>query len=316
MTPDIFDFIKTLSLNDTKTLSQKALKLSEECGELAGYVLPYESASGTLHKIANKEHLLEESVDSILVALSVAFSLGYDADDIASVMQDKALYWATLQQEQGKVATDKIPHEIHVTVEAATNVETFKEDCRKIGVKAVVLDLHTKTEGTIKDVMTSQVVIGTTTAAFEAMGKTEKGLTEAGYKVLRSKIEAAPWHPSAPTLANGLQHAMDNYFESHIQVHVDNNPDAGCYNVQFLKDILRGMKVHVSANAFKSFGEVSTVMVTLRRSEGTLEKFNRTLADVKKRITEVGFKISEKVIVEYSIYDSKVHHDKEWTDAA
>lgn len=313
MTPDVLDFIRTLSLNDQKTLSQKALKLAEECGELAGYVLPYESASGTIHKIANKDHLLEESVDTILVALSVAFSLGYDIDHIQSMMQNKALYWASLQQNQGEVDCNKIPHEIHVTVEAAADVEQYKEDCRKIGVKPIVLDLHTKTTGVIKDVMTSQIVVGTTTEAFAAMDKTKVALREAGYNVVRGKIEAAPWHPSAPTVRNGLKHAADNYFESHIEVHVERD---GQYTVEFLKDILSGYKVHVSSNAFKSFAQYSTVMTTIRRDDVPLEAFKRQLEMVKRRITEVGFTMSEKVIIEYSIFDSKITHDKGWTDSA
>ena len=43
---NINDFIKTLSIKDKKTLSQKGLKLVEEVGELARVILPYDSAHG------------------------------------------------------------------------------------------------------------------------------------------------------------------------------------------------------------------------------------------------------------------------------
>jgi hypothetical protein len=54
--PDLIEFIKTLSLNDKKTLTQKALKTSEEVGELAKAVLPFEGAAGTLHRFHRKRN--------------------------------------------------------------------------------------------------------------------------------------------------------------------------------------------------------------------------------------------------------------------
>lgn len=310
MRGDIIELVKALTLTDTKTLTQKALKLSEECGEMAKHVLPYENAAGTLHRVVHKGHILEEAVDSMLVALSIAYSLGFDDNDIASVMQKKALYWAQLQDNQ-KADPNRIPFEIHVTVDASESVEKFRVDCNKIGVKPVLLDLHTKKEGLVKDMMTSQVVIGSTAEAFSAMNATSAALGEIGYDVIRRKIEAAPWHPSAPTATNGLKHIEDNYFESHLEVYVENTEGAN-YSVKTLKEILQGSDVHVSSNAFKVFGDVSTVMVTLRRKVGIIQSFTHELVVLRKRLLEAGFKISEKDIVEYSIFDSNVQHDSAW----
>lgn len=314
MRQDILEAVKQLSIADPKTLSQKTLKLFEEGGELAKAVLPYEAAAGTLHRVVHKGHILEEAADSILVALSIAYSLGFDDDAIASAMQRKSMYWAELQKNEAGINPNKIPHEIHVTVESATSIDVFRTDCKNIGVKPVVLALHTKSDATLKDVMTSQVVIGTTTEAFSAMHKTQVVLEDLGYHVTRCKIEAAPWHPSAPTATNKLEHAKHNYFESHIEVTVDDSEDSFA-TLAALKDCLSDTDAHLSGNFFKATETVKTVMVTLRRYSGTFEKFKYELSMLKEQITAWGFEFNQKDIVEYSIYDSNTDHDTEWMRA-
>ena len=309
MRPDILDAIKQLTAADPKSLSAKTLKLFEEGGELAKSVLPYEGAAGTLHRIVHKGKLLEEVADVMLVALSIAYELGFDDDAISSAMLKKSLYWAELQKNEAGINPDKIPHEIHVTVESAVDIESFRDACKSIGVKPVVLALHTQPGAIIRDVMTSQVVIGTTTDAFHAMEATGAGLAAQGYRVVRSKIEAAPWHPSAPTLANGLQHSEHNYFESHIEVYVNEDSDI---NLNRLMYCLAQQDAHVSGNFFKSTDTHKTVMVTLRRYTGTLEDFKSALERLKNLLRICNFEYNKKDIVEYSIYDSKVMHDDEW----
>jgi NTP pyrophosphatase (non-canonical NTP hydrolase) len=51
MTKDILAYIRSLSVKDKKTLSQKALKTCEEVGELAKAILPFDSAHGTNHQM-------------------------------------------------------------------------------------------------------------------------------------------------------------------------------------------------------------------------------------------------------------------------
>jgi hypothetical protein len=247
----------------------------------------------------------------MLVALSIAYELGFDNDAISSMMQKKSLYWAEIQKNESGINPNKIPHEIHVTVESAANIDMFRKDCQSIGVKAVVLALHAKSSDPIKDVMTSQVVIGTTTDAFTAMNTTSNALVRLGYDVVRCKIEAAPWHPSAPTASNKLKHSEDNYFESHIEVYVDDSEVTG-QSLEMLKLCLADTDAHLSNNFFKSTDTVKTVMVTLRRYTGTFEKFKFELGQLKERITGWGFDFNQKDIVEYSIYDSKTSHDAEW----
>ena len=61
MNKDLEQYIKKLSLNDKKTLSQKCGKVTEENGELSGAILAYESASGFQDKIVGKDSILEEN---------------------------------------------------------------------------------------------------------------------------------------------------------------------------------------------------------------------------------------------------------------
>lgn len=310
MRQDVLDAVKQLSATDTKTLSQKALKLFEEGGELSKAILPYEAAAGTLHRVVHKGHILEEAADCLLVVLSIAYSLGFDDDALASAMQKKSLYWAELQQNEAAVDPNKIPHEIHVTVENAFDADSWRKDCRAIGVKPVMLALHDKMNAVIRDVMTSQVVIGSTKDAFNAMQDTERKLQYLGYKVVRSKIEAAPWHPAAPTATNNLEHQKHNYFESHVEVTVVNNDPV--LSMEKLKECLADTDAHVSNNFFKEHDTVKTVMVTLRRYEGTLERFKYELQLLKEQISTWGFSFNPKDIVEYSIYDSNTMHDAGW----
>ena len=59
----LFNFIQSLSINDRKTLSQKALKVAEETGELAKAVLPYDNAFATTHKFKTAKRVLVGVVD-------------------------------------------------------------------------------------------------------------------------------------------------------------------------------------------------------------------------------------------------------------
>jgi dimeric dUTPase (all-alpha-NTP-PPase superfamily) len=96
MRSDLLAYVKALSLADKKTITQKVLKLQEECGELAKAALPFDNAYATTHRFVTSQKLLEESVDSILVSLSVIYSLGFEDADMEDMFKRKADYWAEL----------------------------------------------------------------------------------------------------------------------------------------------------------------------------------------------------------------------------
>lgn len=310
MNNNLLELIKNLTDKDKKNLSQKTVKLLEESGELAKSVLPYEMASGSLHRFTYKEKLLEDSTDVMLVALSIIYSLGYNDNDITDMMQKKALYWSQIQDNEN-VDVNKIPHEIHITVSDVIDLEKFKEDCRDLGLKAIVLDLHV-TDGVIKDIMTSSVKVGNSNEAYDLMIQDKANLETRGYKVVRGKIEVAPWHPIVPKQADTRHVGHGQYFESHIEVYIDNHSET--HTLEAMKALMKDEDVHVSNNFFKRNADVSNIMLTYRQSNANVcfEGFRDDTQHIRELLTAGGFLVNKKNIIEYSMYDSNVDHDKIW----
>lgn len=304
-------FVKQLTKLDKKTLTQKALKLAEECGEVAKSVLPFEQAHGTMHRFVHQDAIAENCSDVLLVALSMLYSLGYDDVDIAEIMQRKSLYWSSLQDNESEIDVNALPHEIHVTVANVNSLDSFKNICRQVGVKPIVLDLHTKAEGSIIDIMTSSVFVGSTVNAILEAEKI-KTFLEDFYEVVRCKIEVPPFHPAVPSEKNTAQHVVDGYFETHMEVYVTKDPLTST-SYDLLVDLLAdNPELHVSKNYFKNNEESSTVMVTYRKYSGKIERFKNEVSAWRNYIEQNGFTLNGKTIIEYSIYDTKVTHDSQW----
>jgi len=110
------NYIKSLSIKDKKTLSQKALKTCEEVGELAKAILPFDSAPGTNHRFIDREKILEEIADVYLSTISIAHSLNYTDEEIGDMIQKKAMKWQEIQSKEEN-ASFPLPFEIHITVD-------------------------------------------------------------------------------------------------------------------------------------------------------------------------------------------------------
>lgn len=248
---NINDFIKSLSIKDKKTLSQKGLKLVEEVGELARVILPYDSAHGTNHRFIDRDAILEEVVDVYLTNISIAHSLGFTDEEFNDMLAKKSEKWSQLQASEEK-AEFPLPFEIHVTVdfdELFTNIwsekiqskgvikypiedrkaerqewvdkllDKFKDVCSKIGVKPIVIDLEINDGSIIKDIMTSSKHFGDNRSAYEESERICSELRKYGYKVLRNKIESVPWHMQAPSVLTTDKEIPNGcYFESHIGI--------------------------------------------------------------------------------------------------
>lgn len=309
MKQQLLDFIKELSLKDKKNLTQKALKASEEVGELAKAVLPYENAYATTHRFIEKEKILQESVDVILTALSVAYDIGATDEEIESMMHRKSAHWAELQAREDQV-TYPLPFEIHVTVKNPGDIEKFKSDCQEIQVKPIVIDLQDGNSQTIMlDVMTSSVFYGENTGAYNKAWEISYFLQQKGYDVVRRKIETIPWHPAAPSEKHANPIMPKNcYFESHIQIITTTDRKSE------LEVIAKKNNAHLSRNFFKKVSENEyIIMVTLRKKEGTYEKFKEELEILKSDISAANFAM-KKIEVEFSIYDTNVSHDYNWVN--
>lgn len=337
----IEEYIKELSKKDKKTLSQKALKLVEEVGELARVVLPYDSAHGTNHRFIDREALLEEIVDVHLTNISIAHSLGFTEDELSEMMVRKAEKWATLQSKEDKV-TFPLPYEIHVTIDLENSythkyinsgsLNDFKEHCRSIGVKPIVIDLEMKDKSSMKDVMTSSKFFGDNRTAYEESERIAKRLKEMGYEVVRNKIETVPWHPAAPQdddkdhpLWHGEPIPNGCYFESHIGVLVtkETKPDLEEL-VDFLNDSICELSgtAKLSKNFFKKTEDGRFInMLTYRSNMANAKEFEAEVRSIERIISGKndwsmldGFRSFEyeKVEIEYAIYDTNVTHDAKW----
>jgi hypothetical protein len=328
---NINDFIKTLSIKDKKTLSQKGLKLVEEMGELARIILPYDSAHGTNHRFTDREALLEEVVDIHLSNISIAYSLGFTDEEFDDMLIRKSQKWSQLQANEEK-AEFPLPFEIHVTVDANNITETklnefftypydlhtFKSVCDGIRVKPIVIDLEINDGSIIKDVMTSSKHFGDNRSAYEESKRICDELKRHGYKVLRNKIESVPWHPAAPVISTGKEIPNGCYFEAHIGVTI--YPGQKDELNDFVKSTLTDSSLielsgtaKLSQNFFKKSKDGSKFvnMLTYRSNMCGSPKFKLEVEGIKHLLQEEGFEF-EKVEVEYAVYDTNVTHDAKW----
>lgn len=308
-------YIKELSLNDKKTLTEKVAKLFEEGGELAKVVLPFEGAYATNHRVIDKKRLLEECVDVFLVNQSIMYSLGFSDEEFEDLVFEKAQVWNNLQvkEDRALVNGDTMPYEIHVTVNAENgiDVEQYKKDCKNIGVKPILLELQNQSGSIVMDdVMTSSKIYGNNGEAFDEMKRISNSLKEKGYNVIREKIEASYWHQKAPFKEDGDRIMPEGcYFECHFNVLCDNEKMAE------LSRIAKENNCHLSKNIFKKLDDNTfTIMLTYRSYTDMYEDFENNINTIKNILTSSNFKV-EKEIVEFSIYDTKLAHDSKWLES-
>jgi NTP pyrophosphatase (non-canonical NTP hydrolase) len=335
---NINDYIKDLSIKDKKTLSQKALKLVEEVGELSRVILPYDSAHGTNHRFTDRDAILEELVDVYLTNISISHSLGFTDEEFNEMLVKKTKKWGSLQVKEEK-ATFPLPFEIHVTVEVDLpigdgdvttdwygSISEFKEDCVEIGVKPIVIDLEINDGSILKDVMTSSKFFGDNRTAYEESERIVRALSSRGYKVVRNKIETVPWHPAAPQnkdkgepIPNGC------YFESHIGIIISPEEKEDLNElVDFLNESICEFSgtAKLSRNFFKRSESGKFVnMLTYRSNMVTSKEFESEVRSIEKIISGKNdwsllsnFKKFdyEKVEIEYAVYDTNVTHDAKW----
>lgn len=308
MNKNLLAYIKLLSLKDRKSLSQKALKTSEEVGELAKKVLPFDNASGSLHKFTDKQNILEEVVDVILSSISIAYDIGFEDDDIENMLHKKAIYWNELQNKESLVNPDEIPFEIHVTVETE-DIDGFKKVCETLGVKPIVIELENSQEKSIQ-VMTSSDIITSNTGSYNECKRISDFLKISGFNVVREKIETVPWHPSAPSDKMGrVGMPKGSYFETHFTILCNES------RRKFLELVLRKWDCHLSRNVFKKLDDGQfKIMGTFRNYSWSQEKFKLHTKLIKKELKEHRFDV-DKVINEFCIYDTKESKDWNWMES-
>ena len=92
-TDKLMDKIVELTNLEQTDMATKALKTSEETGELAQAVLSVVGAHGTAYKNKTYDDILEEAADVIICAMSVAISAGFGIQEIEDMMAHKCKKW-------------------------------------------------------------------------------------------------------------------------------------------------------------------------------------------------------------------------------
>lgn len=305
LSKELFELIQRLSLKDKKTLAQKALKTAEETGELAKAVLPFVNAPGNTHKFSDQKKITQEVADVVLSALSVGFNAGATMDDIIDMLWLKAEYWAELQQRENYDSDHKYPYELHVTVAPETDTDLFIETCKQLEVKPILLDLEDDQRILKKDIMTSSKFFGTNEEAYNEIQRISKTLKEKNIKILREKIETVPWHPAAPRKTGNQKMSTYGYFEAHFDIKVA---------IQDMDRLFKVAKIHnlyISKNLKKQTDKFSIVMATYRSYKGYFEDFDPKIQQIHNSLINDNFDC-EKALIEFSLYDTLVTHDKEW----
>lgn len=95
--------INELTQLDNKTLLERTLKLSEECGEVAEATLSYLKTNGSQYKEKGFDDVLEENLDVIMVAISNICQL-YNYEPNSKFIQD--LFDTKLQKWYNKCCKD------------------------------------------------------------------------------------------------------------------------------------------------------------------------------------------------------------------
>lgn len=310
MNNKLLDYIQELSKRDKKTLSQKALKVAEESGELAKAVLPYDSAYATRHRFVDKTKILQEVADTILASISIAYDLGFSHEDIEEMIDMKSEKWQELQAAEDKVEFP-LPFEIHITVQPKEGeineefIEHFRKTCEELKVKPISLDLENNAGEKIKDVMTSSKCYGDNKTVYEEIERITIGLEYQKFKVVRKKAETVPWHPGAPA-KKGDKMPENCYFEAHIGCIISENEK------ESLSELAKNYNAHLSKNAFKKIEDGKFVnMITLRDYKCSRNKFDMDVMMLTNSLktNKIPF---EKVITEFCIYDTKISHDYLW----
>ena len=89
-----------ISKNEKKSLIERALKLSEETGEVAEAVLSTLAVPGCEYKEKTMESVIEEAVDVIIVAGSIIEEAGVSEKFIAKMFELKLDKWKESIEQQ------------------------------------------------------------------------------------------------------------------------------------------------------------------------------------------------------------------------
>ncbi len=199
------------------------------------------------------------------------------------------------------------PYEIHITTTISdVEVGGFVNLCNVIGVKPIILELPNVST---QEVMTKSVVtVPTVEQAIDVANTQAAQLTGRGFAVARVKIETVPTHPQAPSATNRMVLKPGAHFETHYKILI-----ASSATDLAIDELTAEFNLHKSKNVLKRFDDGTYhQMVTDRDYNTTSERFIERTSTITKRMSDRGLALVKRPIVEFSIYDTKPHHDSQW----
>lgn len=188
--------------------------------------------------------------------------------------------------------------EIHVTVETAYITE-FINNCDRLGLKPLIIETQNGSEFG-NQIMTSNVWTGESYE--ERLAWTVKGLEEAGYKIIRKKVEIQP---------EETKHKDFLYYETHFRIKVPKNPDPVAMSL--LNSKCKTFNWYLSKNLLKRSNIEFNYLILTRRTYGmSLDVFKAVdVEGMKTTLNNLEIEF-DKVEIEECIYDSNVSIDDSW----
>lgn len=201
-------------------------------------------------------------------------------------------------------------YEAHVTIRAedATTRDRFREWCRILGVKCVLIELP---EGeTRSQPMTASYHHGSLANVVAEVGTLTQRVRGAGFAVQRLKLEAVATNEGLPETDADVGNCPEgNYFEFHVKLLLP--PDAA---TDRLKTLVATHEARLSGNAFKARPDgTSEQFVTQRVYRAGRNRAFAQLAALVDDLAAAGFEVIHQ-LKEYTIYDSAVNLDAGWLD--
>jgi len=185
-------------------------------------------------------------------------------------------------------------YEIHLTINQPDSIERFKQCCKAIDIKPIVI-----ATGNYDQVMTSSIYRGVDFMA--EISRLQQHLEDGDFSVVRQKVEIMP---------QIVKHPNHLYYESHIRFKIPKERQGYVTEkLALIERLCQRMGLHKSRNLFKVDDEFIYQMATYRTYTDTIWQFGSHIEDVKDYVVHVGLWY-DKVELEECIYDTNEDIDK------
>jgi hypothetical protein len=187
--------------------------------------------------------------------------------------------------------------EIHITVET-NDIRQFCEDCKKLGVKPIVIETQKRNGFGIQVMTSSKYSDDHYQRELDLLVRT---LTEMKYVILRRKVEIQP--------ESFQKNPEFIYYECHIKLMLPRN-----MNREAVRDVVTHRGWYWSRNIFKYEVDMDIQMITLRRPSMRYQEFITVVDNMKMSLDNMNVHYG-KIEIEECVFDSNQRIDEDWMTA-